>query len=92
MKIKTWKAVDRGEQQNAVIQSYLELVLSSISTVAVMMSLIILLLLRYFAVLVYLHFKLDEKANLTPENGFHESVLGKSKVLDDPVQFQHKVK
>ena len=67
MNIKTWKAVDRGEQQNAVIQSYLELVLSSISTVAVIMSLIILLLLRYFAVLVYLHSKLDAKANLTPK-------------------------
>lgn len=67
MNIKTWKAVDRGEQQNAMIQSYLELVLSSISTVAVIMSLIILLLLRYFAVLVYLHSKLDEKANLTPK-------------------------
>ena len=25
-----------------------------------------------------------------PENGFHESVLGK--VLDDPVQVQHRVK
>ena len=57
MKIKTWKAVDRGEQQNAVIQSYLELVLSSISTVAVIMSLVILSLLRYFADLVYLKFK-----------------------------------
>ena len=27
-----------------------------------------------------------------PENGFHESVLGKTKVLDDPVQVQHRVK
>ncbi|XP_067038168.1 uncharacterized protein [Acropora muricata] len=46
VKIKTWNAVDRGEQQNAVIQSYLELVLSSISTVTVIMSLVILSLLR----------------------------------------------
>ena len=57
MKIKTWEAVDRGEQQNAVIQSYLELVLSSISTVTVIMSLVILSLLRYFADLVYLKSK-----------------------------------